>query len=1095
MTQQQIKATQILKAWHRVEFFQTYSLPEDSTQDNSSTKISTEEFFKYGNSILPWLNAKLLKKDKSCSTKTVYTLHLGLFDTAVISDVIKQHTASITSGSISATELEQRLEINGLSCFAKLEIDEFGTPQPESLSVSSLPWAIGMLINGQLDEMSFGTLSEDSQNLKESIYQIFSILPACSHDSKIQCLDSHAINQICVTLYKWAGLTQSQIANSGSAPKYIFQIHSREIRIPAKKDETSEDETSEDENASNQLPILNSFYIRDLEIAIKTISSGTAGKGLLRYLGLPAAHDIDLYSQEALPKIAEQLHPSLTPEGRWPSPPVHNMSLMQQFAVNTAFEDLKEEGILSVNGPPGTGKTTLLRDIIAQNLVGRAKELSRLDNAQAGLNKDGSLIDALTGFEMVVASSNNAAVENISKELPQNKSIDENYADCSYLQPVANQIAAKKDKSKKLQPINNIPEQSWGMISAILGAKRNRSTFTSRLFFENHWGRNPPEARNKPNDFLNFWQFRKLYKGPTFKEAKDNFNARIKDFKQANAQIQEFEALLKSCDPKKYQNIKNEISEKIDLAKSAEENLHYKLGELKFTQANLELKLSIEETSLEKARLDQPNVIARILNFKSNKIYTKNLKTILEAIEKIKRELSETNRIIHTRHTSLKSLQIEQLGFSDELDNIITEHETKLAKLSKQSIQFEALSKPDYTQSIGDADVQRNAFWQGEQINNIRSKVFIAAMQLHEAWLIEASDDNAFRAQIYGIPNLLQGKKTASSVSSWQTLFMMVPVVSTTFAAMGSMFSDVPINTLGWLMIDEAGQAVPQAAIGGIMRSKRTIVVGDPLQIEPVFTSPPDLVNYLMSSKLGKEGGHWSPSSVSVQQLADRINPHGGKLNETWLGVPLRVHRRCIEPMFSISNQIAYSNRMIHGSPNEDAIKQKKHTALGPNNWINSNGKCTFKQFTDSLAGDVLDLLIKATSKGVSLNSFYIITPFKAVKAELIAKLKQDDSLLQIGFGGRRAALNNFLNKNIGTVHTFQGKENDTVILVLGCDDSSIGGANWAASKPNLLNVAVTRAKKHLFVVGNSEIWSKMKHFNQLHQKVHSLNANETSIV
>lgn len=71
------------------------------------------------------------------------------------------------------------------------------------------------------------------------------------------------------------------------------------------------------------------------------------------------------------------------PDGCWPSP--HTASLMQQFAVNTVSKELsgeKQEGIFSVNGPPGTGKTTLLRDIIAAILVKRAKRWLTLLNRQ-----------------------------------------------------------------------------------------------------------------------------------------------------------------------------------------------------------------------------------------------------------------------------------------------------------------------------------------------------------------------------------------------------------------------------------------------------------------------------------------------------------------------------------------------------------------------------------------------------------------------------------------------------------------------------------------------------------------------------------------
>jgi superfamily I DNA and/or RNA helicase len=99
-----------------------------------------------------------------------------------------------------------------------------------------------------------------------------------------------------------------------------------------------------------------------------------------------------------------------------------------------------------------------------------------------------------------------------------------------------------------------------------------------------------------------------------------------------------------------------------------------------------------------------------------------------------------------------------------------------------------------------------------------------------------------------------------------------------------------------------------------------------------------------------------------------------------------------------------------------------------------------------------------------------VISPFKRVTRRLTPLIyeqvrslmpenQRSDDDLKRAMGSAKA----------GTVHTFQGREHDTVILVLGGGTS--GARQWAASTPNLLNVAITRARDRLYVVGDRAAW------------------------
>ena len=173
---------------------------------------------------------------------------------------------------------------------------------------------------------------------------------------------------------------------------------------------------------------LHSFFIKDLEKA-KKINSDK----LDFYLFGNDKEKINLESQPESenfqPELFETiLMPNKYPNGRFPSNPDYALSFMQEVATNIAINSSAE--VRTVNGPPGTGKTTLLKDIFAHYVVEQAHQICNLKNKKIQDEqqynekyKIGILPYEIAKGNIIVASSNNSAVQNIVKELPRIDSI------------------------------------------------------------------------------------------------------------------------------------------------------------------------------------------------------------------------------------------------------------------------------------------------------------------------------------------------------------------------------------------------------------------------------------------------------------------------------------------------------------------------------------------------------------------------------------------------------------------------------------------------------------------------------------------------
>jgi hypothetical protein len=107
--------------------------------------------------------------------------------------------------------------------------------------------------------------------------------------------------------------------------------------------------------------------------------------------------------------------------------------------------------------------------------------------------------------------------------------------------------------------------------------------------------------------------------------------------------------------------------------------------------------------------------------------------------------------------------------------------------------------------------------WVTEALNARRENLFIAALALHRAFIDAAASrilHNLGALQVSSMGMQKNEERCRLLGDLWSTLFLVVPVLSTTFTSVARMLGNLPPNTLGWLLIDEAGQATPQAAMG-----------------------------------------------------------------------------------------------------------------------------------------------------------------------------------------------------------------------------------------------------------------------------------------
>ncbi len=825
---------------------------------------------------------------------------------------------------------------------------------------------------------------------------------------------------------------------------------------------------------------LHSFFIEDLKMA-KLIDTENINRYFNGFTGNRRNLDSHKESEHFNAYIFEEiaLKPKNYPLGRFPSNPDYALYFMQQAAVNLALNDKND--IRSINGPPGTGKTTLLKDIFADLVVQQALAISNLSNKviQGSLAywqnaKLGVLPRSISDKNIIVASSNNGAVQNIVNELPVKEEIPKCFQDqlekANYFKDISNSQLKGEGFGKDRYIISELlNDKNWGVFSLEGGNSINMN----KLFLNIEAIEKDLEEDDQSNTGV-YQEFKRLYnklkveRDKVEKYSQKLYKIRKLKIKYIN-QVKEFE----NEKTEKHKVLtSNEKEAKAELERLREEELKFQkvLSNVSVELENLSRAEVQAERNYHVLTSQKPSFLwfQKIFNKSKIEHYFKKLSSVnkhLNDLTQQKTTLTNDYRQLekHLAKNAVKKeyTQKQMMERKSTYERWVNAKNNDLGKMKKEIDAFEKnksqneIKEIDF--SLSYEELQKSNPWFTKEFRILQSELFISALKVRKQFLNENVRNLKAARIIWNKQSNYIAKENGHEIISeaWQWINFAVPVISTTFASFGRMFKNLKENSIGNLFIDEAGQALPQASVGAIFRSKKVMVVGDPSQIRPVLNLDPNVLTLI--------GRHYNvdekfvSANASTQTIVDDTSQYGFQKNEDeWIGIPLWVHRRSNYPMFTISNEISYDGLMVQGK-NEDEVQ-------GRSEWLHCVGKAN-----DKYVKEQAELLKNQITKQLQANTdladdIYVISPFRNVAYQITRVLDE------ICFTKRKDGK----PTNVGTVHTFQGKEAKIVYFVLGTDSNSSGAAKWAVSEPNIMNVAATRAKEEFYIIGDKKLYASL---------------------
>jgi len=348
--------------------------------------------------------------------------------------------------------------------------------------------------------------------------------------------------------------------------------------------------------------------------------------------------------------------------------------------------------------------------------------------------------------------------------------------------------------------------------------------------------------------------------------------------------------------------------------------------------------------------------------------------------------------------------------------------------------------------------------------------LFLVANEVREAWAL-ANREQVERALERAIAGALQTRSLRrvldEDVTLRRVLIQLFPVLGTTLLSMGNVVA-AERGAFERLVIDEGGQCHPAYVLSGLLRAESALIIGDVNQLEPVIRLNEDdearvqrLGGVTMDSHLLAPYRVFEAGTASAQSLADAA------VQQRLL---LPDHFRCQAEIISICDALCDYGLRVHTPERSlsDHIPALDHAVmLSPvtgtqvrlrGSWHNPEERAR-----------VMALLEGILRAGIPPADIAVITPYVG-QLDLVREAILQAGIPLEGFHDPEGPQRRRSQGGVatGTVHRFQGGERSIVIFsTVVTDERSLRFLN---DRVNLVNVAVSRAREHLVIVGAPDV-------------------------